>query len=434
MESHAQTPLMPLDELREFMSYNPYHWWGFSTPDSLARFQSPQFNQNPTKNNCNILLSEYSYQYAQNTSRATIRDAIYRAEKKLGDYLGFDVAPRFHEEVQPYPRLADHLTRIRPIASDGRTVALQLSHGKIQQIGVEQLDLIEANVALTRVNAIKPNDRFSLTVAVPVDTDPNEIAVYFSATERNGAVSERWRIEPVTISVTGGAATITGGLWLIGRPELYETFTLPQNGIDPSNLANFAATLDIYRRWCNPSGTTLETAGAVLAWETRPYPAWCYAPAGLPYSRDPAAVGLAVGRSGIRDAENALVTPADAIYDATADPPQWHFQAFHGWREPDHVRIRTLAGVPLQGGRMDRFWRDLVCILAIAELAGPICSCRELDPMYSYWQADIAQTSGSVTYQAASPESLRNPFGTRRGAIEAWQKVRDFRRFSAFSM
>lgn len=423
MESHDRTPLMPLDELRTFMSYNPYHWWGFSN------------QQVKTTNNCNILLPEYSYQYAQNTSRATIRDAIYRAEQKLADHLGFDVAPRFREEGKPYPRLADHLTRARPTASDGRTVALQLSYGKIHTIGVEQLDLIEADVPLTRVNTIKPSDHFSLTVAVPADINPNEIAVYFSATERNGPVSERWRIEPITVAVSGGVATITGGLWLIGRPELYEVFTLPQNGIDPSNLNNFAATLDVYRRWCNPNGTTLETAGAVLAWETRPYPAWCYAsPTSVPYSRDPAAVGLAVGRAGIRDAENALVTPADAVYDATSTPPQWYFQPFYNWREPDHVKIRTLAGVPLEGRRMSREWRDAVCILAITELAGPICSCKELDQMYAYWQTDMAQTSGNVTFQAISRENLNNPLGTRRGAIAVWQKIRDLRRFSAFSM
>ena len=41
---------------------------------------------------------------------------------------------------------------------------------------------------------------------------------------------DRWRIEPVTIGISGGIATITGAIWLLVKPYLYNDPTL--NALD----------------------------------------------------------------------------------------------------------------------------------------------------------------------------------------------------------
>ena len=424
-------PLLPLETFRNFVQYNPYHFWGLQ-------------NQTvPVTSNCNDLLPEYGYQAGYGVGRSELRQRILYAEQKLFDYLNYDVAPRYRVETQPWPRRYDHIPRAYPANSYGEYLSVTLTGKKVQSIGVETLTTISTNVAVTPTLAYKSSDTFTLSVATSV-TESDEIAIYFNATDRaaasgvaSEAIAPQWRIQPVQVSISNGVATITGPLWLLVKPENYTA--LAWAGLNPATAGTFATTLDVARVWINPNGQTVDDAQATLIWETWPGPGgvcpWYISP-NNPNSTDPAAVGKAVARVGIRDAGLGIVTPGSAVYSSTSSPAQWVATPFSSWTEPDRVQVRYLAGVPLQNGQMNRFWAEVVCLLTLAEIPGPICACKDTNQRLAHWQFDLARSSGNGGEQFAyiSREALANPFGTRRGHVEAWTRVRDVRTLTGIAV
>ena len=232
--------------------------------------------------------------------------------------------------------------------------------------------------------------------------------MYFTTSDRGGgAAGEAWRVRPVTVSLSGGDLVITGALWLIVRPALYQGFGNPT--LDPAQASTFASALEVYRRSTDGDGTAADTAPVLLIWES-----------GL-CATDPAAVSTAVGRAGIRDPLLGVVTPVRSVYDATAGV----WGACDGcYPTPDRITVRALAGYPLSGGRMDRQWTEIVARLAAAEMARKICACDQANTELYYWQFDLSRTSGANDESYATTQNiLECPWGTRRGHVWAWRQV-----------
>lgn len=419
--------LLPLESFRRIIKMHPYHFWQLAD-DELV----------PISGSCDDVLFEEDWQNADAISRSSIREAINRAERKLADHLGYDVAPRYRTSVVSWPRLGDESQgRGANINSIGRRVSLRLPFGHIQALGTLTRTLI-GTPAVTIVD--RPTGlpySFSVSIATTV-TDPDEIAVYFAPADRwdSGALLDVWRIAPVNVSISGGIATIRGNVWQIVTPGLYADPSVSET-FDPTDTSNYATTLAVYREYINPDGQTVETSQATLIWETHPYPLWaacCGSSSPYPTnSADPAAVGKAIARAGIRDAELGLITPAEAVYDATAS--QWNAVNWATCFEPDRVEVRYLAGLPLLNGQMQRYWQETVSYMALAELEGPICACEGVRKRLHHWQFDLARSSGAddESYGAISQEDLSNPFGTRRGHIEAWKRVSHLRTLIGFA-
>jgi hypothetical protein len=90
------------------------------------------------------------------------------------------------------------------------------------------------------------------------------------------------------------------------------------------------------------------------------------------------------------------------------------------------VLVRYLAGFPLLAdGQIDRTLARVVSRLAAAELGRPICACEWANKEIARWQVDLARSAGNNDdqYGAVSADDLANPFGTRRGQVEAWKYV-----------
>lgn len=417
------TPLLPLETFRSIMSFHPYHFWGLADQDLLR-----------VTSNCNPLVYEHAYQVADAVGRQEIREAIEVAEARLREYLGYGVAPAYRTATlaEPEPGAAGFAYRAPGIGADGRWLGVQLPEGEVRALGVESLTLIAtANVTQSDQDGDGINDTFTVSTPTTV-TDTSQIAVYFSATERydGSGASERWRILPVTVAISGGTVTVTGRLWQIVDPVRYEGFNLGNNGLDPATAANFAATLDLYQRTTSTSGTTTDTAQAVVIWGTDPGRACCATGdpyAGSPY--DPAALATAVARGSVRDSRRGWVYAAEATYDSATGI--WSAYNTALCRFPDRILIRYLAGLPLDAdGQMQAAWRPVVARLAAAELARPVCGCETANRELYRWQVDLARTGGNNDEQfgAVSATDLDNPFGTRRGHIYAWRRVVELRR------
>lgn len=417
--------LLSLEQFRRIVKMHPYHFWQLSN------------NSAPLVNVCDDLLFEEDWQDADAISRASIRQAIDVAERKLRDELGYDVAPRYQVSTVDWPRRVNQTEwRGGDWSAIDRSISVTLPYKQVRSVGaLTRTSIGDAAVTLSDTNNDGLYDTFTATIATSV-TDTSQIAAFFTSADRWDELAplDSWKIQPVTVSISGGQATIRGNAWQLVRPVLYADYSDPRQYYDPDDETIYAESLTIYREYINPNGDTVDDAQATLIWETSPWPLWCLSSAS-PYSpnaSDPAGQGKAVARVGIRDAANGIVIPGQSVYDSTAD--QWLRANWSTGFEPDRAEVRYLAGLPLVNGQMDRTWQEFVTYMALAELEGPICACESVRKRLHYWQFDLARTSGANDEAyAISTADLDNPFGTRRGHIHVWRRVKDNAQLTGYS-
>ena len=258
--------LLPLDIWRQIMAFQPWHFWGYADND-LLRLNSA----------CNGLVVEYGWQQPDVASRADIRVAIENAEALLCTYLRYSVAPRYAEATVAWPRYLDaSLARLRDVDPTGRYLSVQLPEGQIQAIGVEALTAVALATPVTLSDPDGDNyqEQFTIGPFATTVTDPAQLAVYVPASARfdgpdwSSAVGARWRIEPVTIRISGGFATITGARWLLVPPRRYQGLINIASGLDPDDATTALTTLDVYQRTTNGDGLLTSNAQATITWDT----------------------------------------------------------------------------------------------------------------------------------------------------------------------
>lgn len=416
-------PFLPLDRWREIIGYNPWHFFGLIDAQKM-----------PVTSACNTLLFQHTWQAYDRTGREDIIEAIARAEKRLFDFLNFWPYPRYTEKTFTFPQYPDRrVQKIGWAGGDGAWASLDLQERYVQKIGVETFALLGANQAVTYsdLDGDTLSETFTVTLAAPAGlTDVTEVRVYFNATDRytGESIGARWEIKPIRASLTGGNLVIVGNSWNCVKPVKYET----GRGVDLqiSETTNFASSVDVYRRYIDPTGSTVDTAQGKVIWETLPY--WNYAVCDpVNNSTDPAALAYATARAGIRDSRLGLVTPAQAVYNSTYQTwgsPDWPGSC----RPPDRVTLRYEAGYPLDAGRVSLSMERTIAYLAAAELVKGICACEVANKNLYYWQFDLSKVGGDESY-GVSPADLENPFGTRRGHVYAWKEVKHLRILTGFS-
>ena len=421
--------MLPLDTFRAALGLPPWHFWQFADSGAGAIV--------PVVSKCSTLTYEYDWQGSDAAGRRSIEDAIQAAEWKMLDYLGYRPMPAYVDyALVDWPSYyVANQTRWSDYDATGHRIAVMAPEGYIQSMGIESLTLIgSATVAggalvySAMFNAAL-QDTFTITMATTV-TDPTQIAVYFSAADRfdDTVVSERWRIEPITVSIAAGVATIKGRKWLCGKPILYEN---PVAAIlDPHTAANFVTSLDVYQRSTDGSGNSVTTAQATLVYETNDcgscWGSGCCCNSGT-VSSDPGTTGEVIARAGIRDAILGMVSPAAATYNSTTGlwSSAWCCGTSGGYCNPDRVKLRYLAGYPLQGRSIDPRFRDPLVWLTAAELKRRICACRETNEKLHDLQQDLNLSATQTERYEFPQRQMENPFGSRRGHVQAWLAVQD---------
>lgn len=410
-ESGQVAPLVSLEDFREEVGYNPWHFWGLS--GTLA----------PVDSACNTPVAEYAWQGVDAAGRSEIRTALMTAEERLRELLGYSIAPRFTERTVLWPELANsYLKRWGYMAGDRNWATVQLPNdGAVIAAGVEELTLVAANVAVTLVDADSDGltDTFTLPATATTATDPGEIAVYFSANERfdGSGVSERWRIQPVSVSISGGNVTIRGRSVTIVDPIRYQGFRQPV--LDAALAVNYAATLDIYQRTVDVAGQTSDDVQAILTWVTAP--SCC---SGWGASADPAGSATALARVALRDPLHGVLGIGEAVYNTTLG--QWVAgSCLQPCSPPDSVTIRYYAGDSLDNSyRVKKRWRTIVSRLACAEMMRKISSCDVANREIYQWQLDMSRAGGREMEQFSIAQSdLSNPLGTLKGQVYAWKAI-----------
>lgn len=401
------TPLLPLDTFRQLLGFHPWHFWQLAGRTV------------PVSSECNDLIYQYPWQNADSRARADILMAIETAEARLHEYLGYPIAPQYISATLSSPHyLTIGVQRYGYTGADGQWLTLQLDDGFVQGIGSESLTLIgDAAVVATDDDGDTVKESWTATIATTI-TDATQIAAYFTAPDRldSDEVSAAWRIQPVTVSISGGIATVRGKRWLLVKPIKYQGIAVTGQTMDATSDANFASSLAIYQR------TTGTADQATLIYDTSPYPWFCCASSG-----DPAALATGTARMAINNSRLGIVYYGGATYDSTTG--LWGATACGGCQTPQRVAINYLAGVPLKNQQIDPVWATVVVRLAAAELARPICACESANRELYRWQTDLARTGGNNDEQfgAISATDLDNPLGTRRGHVYAWRQIQNQR-------
>lgn len=421
----------PLDSLRKYFGYNMFHFW-----------QLADQSITPIDPNCPTLVHEYAFQSGadDNVGRSEIRTAIASAEADFATLMRFNPMPKFMTRTINVPRYYDQTQRNMSYSgSDDRWLTLRMPEGKIQKVGVEAFSAYDTDLApvYTDEDGDSLIDTFTLTLAgLTLPDDLNEIEVYFN--DRAGDdYGEAWKIVPIKILVTdenAGNITITGRAWCCVPPQDYEGVQTGAVG-DPSTSAPFTTSMDVVRHYCNPTGTTVATAQAMLIWETTPYPFFalpcinCGIPQ-LSNSTDPAALAYAIARVGIRNSDQGILYFGEALYDSSNGV--WYQQNFmSNCRPPDRIEVRYLAGDALDnGGHVQKQWARVIAPLAAARFGKRICGCAPAAQMIYDQQVDRAFNADSKVDQFnLSQDDLGNPLGTQNGAIAAWKIIKRERQY-----
>lgn len=372
----------------------------------------------PVDSRCNNLVYEYAWQNANAAGRSDIRASISVAESLFAKYAHYYSSPRFSETTLPWHKLGDYrLTNYTSSNARGNFLGFQLPVGHVSALGYEHKQhTTTLNLTYSDEDGDGLFETATATWVLPVTLEEDEIYAEFVANDYVYSYSNT-QIIPRTITITSGTATIIFDTPTLVKPYNYtlpRPITLDPSILPPNASSPFVSQIQVSRLWCDPSGTTLDTAQAVLIWETAPFPQFA-----VPWINtstiDPSVMAYAIARGNVRDARQGIVYVGESIYDSgTGD---WTGRVdFTKVRPPDRVKFRYQSGVK------DPMTDVVIARLAAAELARPICACTSTNKQLAEWQVDLARL-GSTDETYALPNDGTNPFGTRRGHLQAWRYI-----------
>jgi len=408
--------LLSLDDFAKIMGINPAHFWGSASANIM-----------PIGNNaCNDLWPKYSWQSADRVSRYDLSVEIANAERDIARVVGYYPAPRWiAQENHPYPR------HYRPdvITYGGYDVrgyhkSVNANFGYIVAPGQRAVTSIGTpNVVLSDEDGDGYNETATVTIATTL-TDECQVKVYFAGHSGD----PYWEIRnPKAKAISGGNFTATFWAWQLIDPDLWEALTTLDGfaAIDWTVASNIVTTVDVYREYNDTTATT-----ATFYWEPENrHLAYTAALCGCGGSGCTACtLTTQDGCLHIRDSRNGIVVPEPATYSESN--ATWSSSSWTVCRDPDFVKIYYQAGFwdnqKRQGlicDPLSNWWKQIIAYLAVARIERPFCSCQNVTALAQHLRTDLAQFGGEIGF-TIDDDLLGNPFGTRRGEVMAWNKVK----------
>lgn len=410
--------LLSLPRYARIMGVNPVHFQG--------AYAGSTFPVSPNRNN--DVWPRYSWQANDRVSHDDLAHAIANAERDIADVLGYWPAPMWIEQdVREFPRYYRRdLFRQGGLNVRGQRVGLNVRWGKIISPGQRAVSLVDTatvaggSLAYTDEDA----DGFAETATVQLDTtltNPCEIKVYFSGVDGE----QEWEIRPArSKTISSGVFTAVFDSWLFINPDVQSAFPTDAgfSAIDISTVGNYVVSVDVYREYTDTTATA-----STFYWE--PSPPYLDSLCSICGGSGCAACTLTTqnGCLHIRNAEAGIVVPEPATYSASSGA--WGATCFTVSRDPDFVKVYYYAGALdnrwLRGSTCDplpRHFAEAIAWIATARLERPFCAGTVGTALYNKMQTDLAVTQGDVSFFVA-PDDLANPFGTRRGEVQAWRRI-----------
>lgn len=416
--ARASTPtLLSLDRYAQILGITPAH---FNQGVSGTVF--------PLSNNCPDVWYQHGWQNVDAVSREDLALEIANAERDIAEYLGWWPAPIWiAQDVAMYPRWhRPEVYGVGGMNTRGQMKSIKANYGKIIEPGQRAVGtrIGQPTVGGPATSELEystaDGDAFDETVTVTQTTtltDECEVKIYFTGHDGD----PEWEIRPArTKVIEAGLLTATFWSWQFIDPDLWEEIPTADFAAIDLDAAVYVNTVDVYREYNDPTATS-----AVFYWEGQPDASSICA---VCLGTGCAACQLTTqnGCAHIRDAERGLLVPVPATYDET--DAQWESASWSVCRDPDQVKLYYYCGdlswLNLAGRRCDALSNQMaqtIAMLATARLERPFCRCGNSAALAAHWREDLAfvgEKSYNVPY-----ETLSNPFGTKRGEIQAWQRL-----------
>lgn len=401
--------MIPLDRAARLLGVDSYH------------FNSITTTRRSEVASCDDVWFQYPWQRQGAFSREDLAAALKQAEDTVTHYLGYSLIPQW---VQNEEKIVTKPANVEMFNVTGRNARGQLKsvvtdRGYVIEGGRKAKTLIQfgAAVVYSDSNGDGYNDLATVVVATSV-TEPQEVHVFFSG--NSGA--DKWEIRPISVSISGGNATITFPRYLVPLPELWERD--PAEGdvwrnINGDDSNQFITTCDVYRVYNDPSapavlykeGCSCSSCGGtgcvVCQWSTN------------------------TGCLRVRDGRRGIVTYQAAEWDATNQEFRLLSSTDCCWWEPDKLFVWYRAGLVnldldqpyLQ---MDPMWERLVVFYAISLIDRKIPGCENTQNIWKMQLEDLgkSESSGDSSYTYSITGRIAgNPLGTRRAAINLWRAI-----------
>lgn len=366
---------------------------------------------------CDQLMFQYPWQTADHISREDIALAIAEAEDKIEAALGFHLAPcwdidEWKQTARPWK---SELVNLNGADIRGYTQTVTANWGYMISGGRQAKTLISASEAITYtdVDGDGYKEKASLSLAT-VAQDPNEIAIFYPSKDGE----DEWEIRPTQVSIAAGTATIVFRREQAVIADKLDTYDIEGAEAIGTVDADFLTEVDVYRRYNDPQSQ------ASFLWEP------------LAQNGCSSCNGSGCAACAYTAQTGCLTIRGDPRYSfAGFHPATWNEETLEfdnePWgmnRQPDIVRLFYYSGWRNKSlrytSRLDPSWARTVAHMASALLDRPPCDC--VQPEWDKYRNDLTAISGDLDSRPlfrarAGPED--NPFGSRRGEVEAWQKV-----------
>lgn len=400
----TRTPtLLSLNEWAIIMDISP---WRFN-----QIYADPGALPGTVQSDCGVWFQN-AWQDKGKLAREDVANAIKEAEALLAHAVGYWPAWEFiiNEDVRP-SRPYD-----RTLQGTNCNQLLSLRWGHFLSGGVETYEAIALNQALVMSDPDGDgyNEVWTLTCTAGGVTNTWELGAYFEATGRlNEDISQEWRMRPVRVTLDTVADTVTfqGWTWQLTLPTLSIAPTVEP--IDAADAAAFVTHVDIYRRYIDTStvGTGYYTPHTGPTLDPLPFvPHY-----GSCNSCSCAETSVDVTSLVTKDTKGSRVVPC---YNGNTSCACSNV--------PDRFLVHYVAGlVPTSAGDIDeKAWKEAIAYLAAALLADrKCCSCDEGNTLLSYMRSDRAAFDEDSARRLVTMREAAAGFGTREGALRAWQFV-----------
>lgn len=407
--------LLSLDRFAAVLNIMPIHF------NQVFLRDLPAQQDGTTARTCDVPIFQFSWQQSGRIGREDIAGAIAAAESAIIAQLGFLPAVDWTEQVERRTiRPANPiLYSLNDLDVRAMFKTVKADKGYLITGGQRASTLIAAATAITYsdLDGDGYSERAQISVATTV-TDPEELAVFYPGHAGDPA----WQIRPLSyVSIAGGVATIR----FAREQAIVESAMLGYfpTGLSGTDNANFLTTVDVYRVYNDPS------IQSRFIWDTVGG-AFCSCD-GLS-SCEICGYVIQNGCLVVRDPRQGIVSPQPGKWNAATS--EFTSDTFSEPREFDRVQLWYKSGwrnnnLLYPNIMMDPMFERAIAYYALTFLDRPMCNCQPLESSFERWRQDLAMAvsspQGSTSFRT-SRLLLDNPLGTTRGAVFAWDVVRNY--------
>lgn len=402
----AKTPTkLRIDEWARLIGISPVH---FSGGVVAGVWEYPE--------RCIDAWQQYDWQSTRTASREHLALTVANCERELENLMGFPIQPTYYSyERIPYPRRYDGRSQLNRIP-------LETKWKKLIQLGQQTNQLYLSNIPVVYSDGNNDTYDETATLIFAWDDDLDLQRMRFYHVGRGGV--DEFRVYPKSIKRTSAdVVTVVFDAWILLDPEIWENPPALAGILDLAIPEFYVDALDV---WGAFQETTLPVGR--MGWTTGNGEGPCFLCSGVGCTVCGTTTQTLCGT--IVDAAQGRVRVFPATY--LEDDETWREDQFTIARDPDYVELCYSAG-DIEPEYLARrsldplrvFWAETIMWLAGARLRFPVCACNGAEATVEDLRRNMVAVDGRrQTYiSILAPDMLTNPFGTKFGEVQAWNRV-----------